>query len=127
MPAASIVEVADRPAAEPFLLTIGRAGVLSSRAITAGGLETLLRLLRPLPERQRRDLKRATEIVLIENGAVIYWPRTGEQFHIRDAAYAIARVHVNLCYVHALEPPEDDPGELATAQAPPQRGARRPA
>jgi hypothetical protein len=37
-----IVEPAACPAAEPLLLTIGRAGVLSSRAITAGELETLL-------------------------------------------------------------------------------------
>jgi hypothetical protein len=28
---------------------------------------------------QRIDLKRVTDIVLIENGAVIYWPRTSEQ------------------------------------------------
>ena len=77
---------------EPLLLTIGRAGVLSSRAIAAGELETLLRLLGPPSERQRSDLRRATDIVLIEDSAVIYWPRTGEQFHIRDVAYAMARV-----------------------------------
>ena len=82
MPVHSIVEAADCPAAEQLLLTIGRAGVLSCRAIAAGELETLLRLLGPPSERQRSDLKRATDIVLIENGAVIYWPRTGEQFHI---------------------------------------------
>jgi hypothetical protein len=35
-----------------------------------------------------------TDIVLIENGAVIYWPRTGEQF--RDAADAMARVQATL-------------------------------
>jgi hypothetical protein len=92
MPVHSIVETANCPAAEPLLLTIGRAGVLSSRSITAGELETLLSLLGPLSERQRDDLRRATDIVLIENGAVIYWPRTSEQFHIRDAAYALARV-----------------------------------
>ena len=57
--------------------------MLSSRAITAGELETLLRLLGPPSERQRSDLKRTTDIVLVENGAVIYWPRTGEQFQRR--------------------------------------------
>ena len=41
-----------------------------------------------MAERQRSDLQRVTDIVLIEDGAVIYWPRTGEQFHIADAAYA---------------------------------------
>ena len=83
-------------AGEQLLLTIGRAGVLSNRAIAAGELETLLRLLGPPSERQSSDLKRATDIVLIEDGAVIYWPRTGEQFHIRDAAYAMARVQATL-------------------------------
>jgi hypothetical protein len=96
MPVHSNVEAADCPAAEQLLLTIGRAGVLSCRAITAAELETLLRLLGPLPERQRIDLRRATDIVLIENGALIYWPRTGEQFHIRDAAYVMARVQATL-------------------------------
>ena len=52
-----------------LLLTIGRAGVLSNRAIAAGELETLLRLLGPPSERQRSDLKRATDIVLVEDGA----------------------------------------------------------
>ena len=52
-----------------LLLTIGRAGVLSSRAIAAGELDTLLRLLGPPSERQRSDLKRATDIVLVEDGA----------------------------------------------------------
>ena len=80
--------------AEQLLLTIGRAGVLSSRAIAAGELETLLLVLGPPSERQRSDLKRATDIVLIENGALIYWPRTGEQF--ADAAYAMARVQATL-------------------------------
>jgi len=79
-----------------LLLTIGRAGVLSSRAIGAEELDTLLRLLGPLAERQRTNLKRATDIVLVEEGAVIYWPRTGEQFHVRDAAYAMARVQATL-------------------------------
>jgi hypothetical protein len=78
------------------LLTIGRSGVLSSRTIAAKELETLLRLLGSLSERQRSDLKRATDIVLIENGAVIYWPRTSEQFHIDHAAYALARVQATL-------------------------------
>ena len=59
-----------------------------------GSLKTLLRLLGPLSERQRSDLNRATDIVLIENGTLIYWPRTGEQFH--DAAYAMARVQATL-------------------------------
>jgi hypothetical protein len=94
MPVHSIVEVADYPTAEQLLLTIGRAGVLSSRAIAAGELETLLSLLGPLSERQRSDLQRVTDIVLVEDGAVIYWPRTGEQF--ADAAYAIARVQATL-------------------------------
>ena len=96
MPVYSIVEAADCPAAEQLLLTIGRSGVLSSRAIAAGELETLLRLLRPLAERQRSDLKRATDIILVEGGKLIYWPRTGEQFHIADAAYAMARVQATL-------------------------------
>jgi hypothetical protein len=96
MPVHSNVEPADCSAAEPLLLSIGRAGVLSSRAITAGELETLLSLLGPLSERQRSDLQRATDIVLIENGAVIYWPRTSEQFHIDHIAYALARVQATL-------------------------------
>jgi hypothetical protein len=47
MPVHSIVEAADCPTPEQLLLTIGRAGVLSSRAVAAGELETLLRLLGP--------------------------------------------------------------------------------
>ena len=82
-------------APEPLLLTIGRAG-LSSRSITAGELETLLSLLAPLAERQRSDFQRVTDIVLIEDGAVIYWPRTSEQFHIADAAYVMARLQATL-------------------------------
>ena len=66
MPVRSTVEAADCPAAEPLLLTIGRAGVLSCRAIAAGELDTLLRLLGPMSERQRSDLKRGTDIVLVE-------------------------------------------------------------
>jgi hypothetical protein len=96
MPVHSIVETADCPAAEQVLLTIGRVGVLSRRAIDTADLAALFHLLGPLSERQRIDLKRATDMVLVENGAVIYWPRTGEQFHIRDAAYAVARVKATL-------------------------------
>jgi hypothetical protein len=87
-------EPAACPAAKQLLLTIGRAGVLSSRAIAAGELESLLRLLGPTSERQRSDIRRATDVVLIENGTLIYWPRTGEQF--ADAAYAMARVQATL-------------------------------
>jgi hypothetical protein len=53
-------------AAEQLLLTISRAGVLSCRAIAAEELETLLRLLGAPSERQRSDLTRATDIVLVE-------------------------------------------------------------
>ena len=81
-------------AAEQLLLTVGRAGVLSCRAIAVGEFETLLRLLGPPSERQREGIKRATDIVLVEDGALIYWPRTGEQF--ADAAYAMARVQATL-------------------------------
>ena len=93
-PTGEPVSSANCPTAEQLLLTIGRAGVLSSRAISAGELEELLRLFGPLAERQRTDLKRATDIVLVEEGKVIYWPRTGEQF--ADAAYAMARVQASL-------------------------------
>ena len=96
MPVHCTIEPADCSAAELLLLAIGRAGVLSCRAITAGELETLLSLLGPPSERQRRELQRATDIVLIENGVVIYWPRAGEQFHISDAAYAMGRVQATL-------------------------------
>ena len=93
--------VASAPAAqsaeiEHLQLTIGRAGVLSTRPIAAGELETLLRLLGPPSERQRSGLTRTTDIVLIERGNLIYWPRTGEQFHISEVAYAMARVQVTL-------------------------------
>ena len=81
-------------AAEQLLLTIGRGGVLSSRPIAAGELDTLLRLLGLPSERQRSDLKRATDVVLVEDGNLIYWPRTGEQF--ADAAFAMARVQTTL-------------------------------
>ena len=96
MPVNSTVEAGDCPVAERVLLTIGRAGVLSSRIIAVGELETLLLLLGPPSERQRSDLKRASDIVLLEEGALIYWPRTGEQFHIRDAAHVMARVRATL-------------------------------
>ena len=93
-PTGEPVSSANCPTAEQLLLTIGRAGVLSSRAIAAAELETLLRLLGPPSERQRSDLKRATDIVLVEDGAVVYWPRTGEQFV--NTAYAMARVQATL-------------------------------
>jgi len=93
-PTGEPVSSANCPAAEQLLLTIGRAGVLSCRAISAGELQELLRLFGPVAERQRTNLKRATDIVLLEDGAVIYWPRTGEQF--ADAAYAMARVQATL-------------------------------
>ena len=94
MPLHCTIEAADYPAAEQLLLTIGRSGVLSCRAIAAGELEELLRLLGPPSERRRSDLKRATDIVLVEDGKLIYWPRTGEQF--ADAAFAMARVQTTL-------------------------------
>ena len=59
-------------------------------------LELLLRLLGPPSERQRSKVERATDIVLVEDRTVIYWPRTGEQFQIRDAAYAMVRVQATL-------------------------------
>jgi hypothetical protein len=49
-----------------LLLTIGRSGVLSCRAIAEKEIDTLLRLLGPVSERRRSDLKRATDIVLVE-------------------------------------------------------------
>jgi hypothetical protein len=88
----STIKAADR--VECLLLTIGRSGVLSYQAVAENEIDMLLRLLGPVSERQRSDLKRATDIVLIEDGAVIYWPRTGEQF--ADAAYAMARVQATL-------------------------------
>jgi hypothetical protein len=91
MPVHCTIEAADCPAAEQ--LTIGRAGVLSCRTVGAEELDTLLRLLGPPTERQR-NLRRATDVVLVEDGTLIYWPRTGEQF--ADAAYAIARVQATL-------------------------------
>jgi hypothetical protein len=93
MPVQAIADAATCPA-EQLLLTVGRAGVLSSRAIAPRELETLLRLLGPMSERQRSDLKRATDIILVENGHLIYWPRTGEQF--ADPVYAMARVQATL-------------------------------
>src|SRR6187402_2032811 len=61
MPVHCTIEAADYPAAEQLLLTIGRAGVLSCRAIAAEELETLLRLLGPPSERQRSNLRRGTD------------------------------------------------------------------
>jgi hypothetical protein len=81
---------------EPLLLTIGPAGVLSSRAIAAEDAVALWRLLGQPHERQRRDVKRFTDVVLIENGATIYWPRTGELFPLASATYALARVQATL-------------------------------
>jgi len=94
MPVQSVFDAADRPAVERLLLTIGRKGVLSSRPIGEKEIDTVLGLLGPPPERQRSDLKRATDIVLVEDGHLIYWPRTGEQF--TNAAYAMARVQATL-------------------------------
>ena len=88
------VNAADGPAAEQLLLTIGRAGVLSCRAIATEDLAALFHLLGLPSERQRSGLKRATDIVLMEEGKLIYWPRTGEVF--ADAAYAMARVQATL-------------------------------
>jgi hypothetical protein len=88
----SIIEAADCPAAKQLLLTIGRAGVLSSRAIGAEELGALLHLLGPPSQRQRTAFKRATDIVLVEDGK----PRTGAQFHINAAAYAMTRVQATL-------------------------------
>ena len=47
-----------------------------------------------MSERQRSDLRRATDIVLVEDGHLVYVPRTGEQF--ADLAYAMARVQATL-------------------------------
>ena len=94
MPVHCTIEAADCPAAEQLLLTVGRTGVLSRRAIAAKDLDALLRLLGPPSERQREGIKRATDIVLVEDGKLIYWPRTGEQF--ADVAYAMARVQATL-------------------------------
>ena len=82
-PTGEPVSSANCPAAEQLLLTIGRAGVLSSRAIAAEELETLLRLLGPPSERQRSDLKRATDIVLVEDGAPDLLAPDGRAVHIR--------------------------------------------
>jgi len=81
---------------EPLLLTIGRAGVLSSQAIAFEDAVALWRLLGPPHERQRRDFTRLTDVVLIENGATIYWPRTGELFPLANATYVLARVQATL-------------------------------
>jgi hypothetical protein len=81
----------------PLSSSCSRSGARAcsqSRTIASGELETLLRLLGPPSERQREGIERATDIVLIENGTLIYWPRTGEQF--ADAAYAMTRVQATL-------------------------------
>ena len=75
MPVHSVVEAADCPLPQGSLERCCASSVRSS-------------------ERQRSDLKRATDIVLVEEGNLIYWPRTGEQF--ADAAYAMARVQATL-------------------------------
>ena len=72
----------------------GARACSQAEPLPQGSLKTLLRLFGPLSERQRTDLKRATDIVLVEEGKLIYWPRTGEQF--ADAAYAMARVQATL-------------------------------
>ena len=82
------------PIVERLRVSPHASRVLSSRAIAGGELEELLRLFGPLAERQRTDLKRATDIVLVEEGKLIYWPRTGEVF--ADASYAMARVQATL-------------------------------
>ena len=93
MPVHFIIKAADCPAAEQLLLTIGRAGVLSCRAIAAKELDAAEPPRSAVRTSAQRP-QRATDIVLIEDGAVIYWPRTGEQF--ADAAYAMARVQATL-------------------------------
>ena len=54
----------------------------------------MLRLLGP-PFNVSGAISRGTDIVLVEDGKLIYWPRTGEQFRI-DPAYAMARVQATL-------------------------------
>ena len=51
-------------------------------------------LLGPPSEGQHSDLRLATDIVLVEDGKLIYWPRTGEQF--ANSAYAMARVQATV-------------------------------
>src|SRR3954464_2158454 len=91
MPANSTAATEDT-VPEQLLLTMGQAGVLSSRPIAAEDAVGLWRLLGLPHERQRRDVRRLTDVVLIENGATIYWPRTGELFPLANATYALARV-----------------------------------
>ena len=93
-PTGEPVSSANCPAAEQLLLTIGRAGVLSCRAISAGELEELLRLLGP-PQNVSGPTSSGPPISSWSRRvAVIYWPRTGEQF--ADAAYAMTRVQATL-------------------------------
>jgi hypothetical protein len=51
---------------------------------------------RPAGERYPRRTFGINDIVLVEDSNLIYWPRTGEQFHIKDAAFAMARVQATL-------------------------------
>jgi hypothetical protein len=81
---------------ETMLLTVGATSVLSCRPTTAEEVTALFRLLGPMCERQRRDLKRLTDFVVVEEGRLIYWPRTGELFSVADLAYALARVRATL-------------------------------
>ena len=94
MPADTNITVAIE--GKQLLLTIGPAGVLSSRAIGAEDAVAFWGRLGPPHERERRDVRRLTDVVLIENGATIYWPRTGELFPLTDATYALARVQATL-------------------------------
>ena len=94
-PTGEPVSSADCPAAEQLLLTIGRAGVLSSRAIAAGELEDAAAPPRPASPNVSGATSSGPPISSWSRTAhVIYWPRTGEQF--ADAAYAMARVQATL-------------------------------
>src|SRR3954466_15405262 len=95
MPASSTAATEDT-VPEPLLLTIGPAGVLSRRAISPADAVALWRLLGPPHERQRRDVRRLTDVVLIENDATIYWPRTGELFPLPHATHALAPLRAAL-------------------------------
>ena len=87
-----VVSAADAPAAEQLLFTVGRAGVLPSRAIAAGSLKLCCVSLVRCPNVSEQP--RATDVVLVEDGNLIYWPRTGEVF--ANAVYAMARVQATL-------------------------------
>ena len=58
-PTGEPVSSANYPDAETLLLTIGRSGVLSCRAIAEKEFDTLLRLLGPPSERQCSEIRRA--------------------------------------------------------------------